>query len=138
MMADDFRAPAAATGKTLEEIRAIVAQCAFEDFEFRAIEVGGCLHLQATWPEIDIATGHYARQHSRKWTLSRHMTRSEIVQTCFKLAITAVEHRAREAFKYRGRRIFGPHFDVDALHQICADRRFDVRASKAGTEARGN
>lgn len=112
---------------TLEQICAIVALCAFEDFDFRVIEAGDALQLQATWPEIDIATGNYARQHSRKWMLSRHMTRSEIVQTCFKLAITAVEHRARETFKYRGRRIFGPHFDVDRLHQLCTEKGFDVR-----------
>lgn len=112
---------------TLEQIRAIVALCAFEDFAFRVVELAHGFSLQATWPEIDIATGHYATQHSRKWMLSPHMTRSEIVQTCFKLALTAVEHRARESFKYRGRRIFGPHFDVDALHQICLGKRFDVR-----------
>ena len=112
---------------TLEQIRAIVAQCAFEDFSFSVVLADGFLILQATWPEIDISTGHYERQHSRKWLLSAHMTRSEIVQTCFKLALTAAEHRTRETFKYRGRRIFGPHFDVDALHALCGQRGFDVR-----------
>lgn len=112
---------------TLEEIRAVVAQCAFESFDFRVIALGEHFVLQATWSEIDIVTDRYATQHSRKWLLSPHMTRSEIVQTCYKLAITAVEHRARETFKYRGCRIFGPHFDVDRLHQLCVERGFDVR-----------
>lgn len=113
---------------TLDQIRDVIAQCAFEDFDFRVIAMGDHFILQATWSEIDIVTDRYSTQHSRKWLLSPHMTRSEIVQTAFKLAVTAVEHRARETFKYRGRRIFGPHFDVDALCEICADRRFDIRS----------
>jgi hypothetical protein len=53
-------------------------------------------------------------------------TRSEIVQTCIKLVMTSMEHRAREGFTYRGKRVFGPHFDVDAIWQLCADKRFDL------------
>jgi hypothetical protein len=113
----------------LEQIRATVALCEFEGFNFDVIQTGDCQYLVAAWLEPCIATGKPALQKSRKWLLSSHMTRSEIVQTCFKLALTAVEHRTRESFTYRGRRIFGPHFDVDALHQLCTDRRFDVRRS---------
>lgn len=112
---------------TLTQIRAIVALCEFEGFNFDVLENGDCMYLQAAWLEPCIATGKSSLQQSRKWLLSPHMTKSEIVQTCFKLALTAVEHRTRESFLYRGRRIFGPHFDVDALQQLCTDRRFDVR-----------
>lgn len=61
----------------------------------------------------------------RKWYLSEHMTKSEIIQTALKAVITAEEHEARERFLYRGRAIFGPHIDVDDLHEICTS--LDVR-----------
>lgn len=56
----------------------------------------------------------------RKWRLSYHMTKSEIVQTAFKAVLAAVEHETREQFLYRGAAIFGPHYDVDHLHDICS------------------
>jgi hypothetical protein len=112
---------------TLERIRLIVGLCRFEGFEFLVDEVPGGFQLHAAWLEPDIVGGKAALQKSRKWLLSPHMTKSEIVQTCFKLAMTAAEHRVRESFTYRGNRIFGPHFDVDALHTICSEKRFDVR-----------
>jgi hypothetical protein len=61
----------------------------------------------------------------RKWNLSVHMTRSEIVQTALKAVLTAVEHEAREHFRYKGRAIFGPHINVDDLLSIC--EKLDVR-----------
>lgn len=60
-----------------------------------------------------------SEQKGRKWRLSPHMVRSELVQTTMLAVMTAVEHEAREHFRYRGHAIFGPHFDVDALHDVC-------------------
>ena len=47
---------------------------------------------------------------TRKWLLSEHMTVSEIVQTAFKMILTAEEHEVREKFKYKNQAIFGPYF----------------------------
>jgi hypothetical protein len=58
--------------------------------------------------------------------LSTFMTKSELVQTAFKAVMTASEHEIRETFTYKGRRIFGPHFDVEALWSIAG--KVDVRA----------
>ena len=55
----------------------------------------------------------------RKWMLSPHMTKSEVVQTAFLAVKTAEEHEMREKFTYCGRPIFGPHQDVDTLWQNC-------------------
>ncbi len=88
---------------------------------------GGDSYLQVQFNGTDALTGRAARQHGRKWYLSPHMTRSEIVQTALKAVLTAEEHEIRERFKYRGRRIFGPHFDVDALFEICDGQHIDVR-----------
>lgn len=59
----------------------------------------------------------------RKWRISPHMTKSEIVATAFKAYMTWVEHEARESFQYRGQSIFGPHFDVDSLVEMAAERQ---------------
>jgi hypothetical protein len=111
----------------LTAMRELVDLCTFEGYAFNVSVGHGGIYLQATYVEADIVTGAPETQHTRKWLLSPMMTRSEIVQTCFKAVATSMEHRAREGFKYRGKRVFGPHFDVEALWQICADGRFDVR-----------
>lgn len=66
------------------------------------------------------------KQTSRKWRLSEYMTKSELVQTALKAVLTAEEHEARESFRYRGKAIFGPHFDVDTLFAIADEK--DLRA----------
>jgi hypothetical protein len=38
-----------------------------------------------------------------------------------------MEHRTREHFRYRGAAVFGPHFDVDALVELCRSKRHDYR-----------
>ena len=70
-------------------------------------------------------------QNGRKWYLSRYMTKSELVQTAFKAAITFEEHECREMFTYRGRKIFSPHFDIDSLWEISGQKKhLDVRSAK--------
>ena len=51
----------------------------------------------------------------RKWFLSEHMTRSEVIQTVFLAVMTATEHEVRETFKYRGHAVYSPHFNVERL-----------------------
>ena len=99
----------------------------FQDYYFRVTERGDHYVVHAEYPEIDISTGMPSTQTTRKWFVSRFVSKSEFVQTLFKLCLTSMEHRTREDFKYKGKRVFGPHFDVDALHKICEERRFDYR-----------
>lgn len=66
---------------------------------------------------------------TRKWPLSPHMTESEIVQTALLCILVAEEHEAREKFLFRGKPVFGPHFDVDRLHDLCEEPdHLDVRS----------
>lgn len=114
----------------VDEMRAVVADCEFEEsveYTFHVTESSGRIYLQATYVDEDIVTGEPATQYTRKWLLSPEMLKSEIVRTCFALCAASMEHRLREAFKYRGRRIFGPHFNVDALWEIA--RKVEVRPS---------
>jgi hypothetical protein len=68
-------------------------------------------------------------EHCRKWMLSSHMTESEFVQTCLKAVLSAEEHEARENFTYKGKKIFGPHINVNSLLEV-ADS-VDVRSEYA-------
>ncbi len=77
-------------------------------------------YLQITFPDEGIVW------KSRKWRLSENMTRSEIAQTALKAVLTAEEHEAREKFLYKGRAVFGPHHNIDALHALCNEKG-DVR-----------
>jgi hypothetical protein len=74
--------------------------------------------------EPDTVTGEREWQLTRRWFLSPQMGESEIVQTVFKCLMTSLEHRAREWFTFDGEPVFGPHFDVRALHQLCREKRF--------------
>ena len=114
----------------LEAIRAVVRSVLCEGYTFEVTEGEGALYLQASYSERDIVTGEFARQYTRKWRLSQHMVKSEVVQTCLKCVLTSAEHRVREHFLYCGERVYGPHFDVDALWEIANKRRLDYRQGK--------
>lgn len=89
---------------------------------------GDRVYLQVAFMDQDNYSGEFAEQRSRKWMLSSHMTKSEVVATALKAYLTAIEHEARETFHYRGKAIFGPHFDVDALASFAGRRdNIDMR-----------
>lgn len=115
---------------TYDEMRAVLEDIRFYDYKFSLVkdERYACNdYLQATYIEPDIVTGEPKAQYTRKWKLSEHMTKSEFVQTVFKCCITSMEHRAREHFRYQGCAVYGPHYDVDALLELCKARAFDYR-----------
>jgi hypothetical protein len=88
--------------------------------------IGGRLYLQVECSRRDTFTGCLGVGRGGKAYLSPHMTNSELVQTAFSLFKAYEEHEAREGFTYRGRRIYGPHIDIDALTEI--SDRLDVRS----------
>lgn len=87
----------------------------------------GEMYLQGQYIEADIFTGKQEMQLTRRWLISPHMSKSELVQTALKCILTSAEHRVREHFKYKGALIFGPHFNVDDLHKIATTRPLDQR-----------
>ena len=107
----------------LEEIKDVLSQVHFPDYNLFARESGGRMYIQASFWAIDHSAEHgfqfVEEQFTRKWYVSSEATKSEVIQTALKLILTAVEHEAREAFKYRGRAVFGPHINVDVLHEVC-------------------
>lgn len=85
------------------------------------MEVGSRWYFQVEADRVDAVTGEPGVGRGGKAYLSPHACRSELVQTAFGLFKAYEEHEAREFFRYAGRQVFGPHFDVLALWEI-ADR----------------
>ena len=104
--------------------RALLQHVQFKNYEFITYEStydGFMLH--ARYIEPCVYTGQPAVQLTRRWILKPTMTDSEIVSTAFKCCLTSMEHRTRETFKYKGARIFGPHFDIEDLVSLCLDNK---------------
>ena len=113
---------------TFEQIQAVIANCSFPEYSFRVwVDGRGEMYLQASYFETDTVTGKLEEQKTRRWFLSPEMTRSEVVQTAFKCIITSKEHSTREWFKYMDAPVFSPHYDIDALVDLCEQKRFDTR-----------
>lgn len=102
--------------------RSILADVKLEGYIFEVSAGHGGVYLRGIYWDEDVYTKKLERQTTRKWLLSPFMTRSEIVQTAFKCAATSFEHRVREGFLYKGRRVFGPHFEIEDLWGLCKDR----------------
>lgn len=109
------------------EIEEILSNITCLDYNFLVDAMGGGFYIQAYYYEPCTQTGKEEIQKTRKWYVSSHATKSEIVQTVLKAVITSMEHRAREWFLYKGERVYGPHFDVEALVEIAKARRLDER-----------
>lgn len=114
MMSPDPRALSSAELE-LHRFRVLLARITYKGWALVAKRDGERCYLQAQFYAPDHDTGTVAPRHGRKWLLSRHMTDSEVVATAFKACLTAEEHECREAFRYRGQPVFGPHIDVDWL-----------------------
>lgn len=110
---------------TFGEMVEVVERCAYPGYEFTVrLNDRGELFLQAGYMEPDTTNGLASWQTTRRWLLSPSMEPSEIVQTVFKCVVTSMEHRAREWFRYREQPVFGPHFDVEALVELCRRGKF--------------
>ena len=107
---------------TGEQIWELVQLIEYKDWQFRVVWEAHrydqmCLQLNAP-DAIDNDTGDLKAWAGRKWRLSVHMTRSEIVQTALMAVLAAEEHEARELFTYRGERVYSPHYDVEKLVEL--------------------
>src|SRR3954463_13200329 len=107
------------------EMLAVLAEVACAEYHFKIENKGESHYLVAEYHEADVYSGEPGIKRTRKWLLSEHMTRSELGQTALKCVVTSHEHRVRESFLYRGRRVFGPHCDVESLWEIA--EQTDVR-----------
>jgi hypothetical protein len=98
----------------------LTSRVEFRDWTFVVDRMGDGFYLQASFRH------ETAVQHGRKWYISSHAIREEVVQTALKAVLTALEHEAREEFRFDGRAIYGPHFSLEALAEA-ADAHGPVR-----------
>ena len=114
---------------TVPEMKAILRDIKYKDgYYFELLADGdkdGRWYVQISFLRPDIVTGESGWGKSGKRYVSPHMCKSEFVALCMGTVLALEEHEARENFKYRNRRIYGPHIDVDALYE--AARHIDVR-----------
>jgi hypothetical protein len=107
-------------GDVLKRFERILKEVVYPGFTFEVRLDGDRPYMQIRCDEgLCNVTGKPLEWSGRKWFLSEHMTRSEVVQTAFLAAKTAVEHELREKFLYRGQAIFEPHYDVELLVDLC-------------------
>lgn len=106
---------------TIEELRSIITDIKMKNREVTAWCMGKGFYLQLTYSDICTETDEFRVQKGRKWYISSFATRSEVVQTVLKAALTSAEHEVREHFRYRGRAVFGPHFNVDRLWEVAGE-----------------
>lgn len=118
---------------TETELRTILQQISYRHWAIVPGRKGDMLCLQVQFDAPDPNNpGEMNTQYGRKWIISPHMTKSEVVQTALKAILTAEEHEAREQFRYQGKPVFSPHFDVDRLKDLVTSAVFDARSSHPG------
>lgn len=115
----------------LHVAREILEQVHYQDWTFDVFREGDTLFLQVhfTAPCACRSNRGNLRHRCRKWRISPRSTKSELVQTAFLAVRTAEEHEIRERFKYRGRSIYSPHYDVEKLVEIYDARGWDMRVN---------
>lgn len=79
--------------------------------------------------DICSLTGDPYSWHGRKWLLSPHMCKSEVIRTAYLAVQGAVMHEFQENFQYKGLPFMDPHIDVDQLAELRArgDAALDTR-----------
>lgn len=104
---------------TRQEIEQLIDRIQYKPgWQFKVAETGGEVYLQVRF------TDHGGTEWGcRKWLISSHAVKSEVIQTALLAVLTAEEHEAREHFRYCGVSVFGPHFDVDAIRDVIEERR---------------
>lgn len=99
----------------IDDLQKVVDEISYKDWQFRLLEKGDGFLLQVEFMARCIKSGELALQRGRKWYISSHACRSEIVRTAYKAIEAAEMHELHENFKYKGKLIFDPHIDPLAL-----------------------
>lgn len=110
----------------LNELRAVLADITFQDWEFLTLEKGDGFLLQVRFmaPDNSVENSPLTEQKGRKWYISSHAIPQEVVQTAFKAVEAAVMHELREQFKYKNVALFNPHVSVTALLDAAVNREY--------------
>lgn len=89
-------------------------------FEFVLSYEGNNVFLEARLWRKDTYTNEMGWGYGGKRWVNPQITERNLVMTCFALARDFAEHEVREAFKYRGQRIVGPHISLEAMWEAAS------------------
>ena len=114
---------------TLAQIQEALNDVKFMDRKFLVMEKGDGFLIQMSYMEEDVDNPGSGpmEQKTRKWYASPYMTETELVETCWAMVCRSQMHIAGEHFTYKGRRVYSPHFDIDARIAMCDEGQFDGR-----------
>jgi hypothetical protein len=114
---------------TREDIEKILKDVKFMDRTFLLLDKDDGFLVQMSYmePDVENPEAGSVEQKTRKWYVSPYMTETEIVETCWAMVQRSMMHIAGEHFKYRGKRVYSPHFDIYARLYLCDHNCFDAR-----------
>ena len=103
----------------LQEIERTLNSVSFPGYEFavQLLDFGRYAIFARFKAPCTVHGGEPVWQYTRKWLLE-NPSEGAIVGTCLKLVLTSLEHEAREMFLWKGKRVFDPHTDINALLAI--------------------
>lgn len=104
--------------QTKETLQKFIDEMEFNDWDFHLRFTNDVPYLQIRFTEPDNYTGEMKEWGCRKWMLSYHMCDDEVLSTALKAVLAAVEHEAREQFKWKGQPIYRPHYSPHALYEL--------------------
>jgi hypothetical protein len=100
----------------------------YKDWEFHVSDNPCDIWVQIRFMAPDnFHGGEAAEQHCRKWRLSIHMSKTELVRTAFLAVIQAERHESEETFLYKGKAVFNSHLDIDKLAGLHDENAMDYR-----------
>lgn len=111
------------------ELIALIDEVECKPFEFEIVCIQcseqpnwiGCVAFTHTWFvramlwRQDTHTGDWGWGAGGRYLIDDKMSTGEAVKKMFVAARDYAEHEVREAFHWRGRRILGPHIDLNVL-----------------------
>lgn len=108
------------TQTTFDRFASVLERCTHP---FLQLEIGqdGSEEQPVYWLRVGNPNGFCTRTGEpmdwvgRKWRLSQWMTDTELVWTAWKAILTALEHEAREMFRFDGVTVADSHVDIHKL-----------------------
>lgn len=104
---------------TKDEIQLILNCIEYKPgWNLRLLDKGDGYLVQVTFLAKDIHTQEDEMQYCRKYYVSPHSCRSEIIRGVHQAIQQAELHEMNETFKYNGVAIFDPHTDLDLVASL--------------------
>lgn len=99
------------------EVKDILDDIEYKDWEKEIIPVDSNITL-FRWQWYENEGPEQGLQKARLWVIEHRQPHSDIVRSALASVLMAEEHEARERIRYRGKKVFNPHYNVDRLAEM--------------------